>query len=171
MVESLKAKMAALDESSDSEELDPKAALAKMMAGLSTKPKTTGKATTGKASAPVAKSTAAPYVALNNNPHTLEEAWVKWNFDGQVRHRINNETLKGVATVVDRAKRKEAAGKTTDFRTDKLITYLTENAEAIFEPKRILHDRDWLKSFKEPDQFYEKYAKCTNGSHKWIKPG
>ena len=79
--------------------------------------------------------------------------------------------MKKKATIVDLKRRKEAMGKTTDFRTDKLITYMTENAEAIFEPKRILHSSDWLKSFKEPDQYYEKYAKNNNGSHKWISPG
>ena len=96
---------------------------------------------------------------------------MRWNFDGQVRHRIYDPELRKKATVVDRAKRKEAAGRTTDFRDDKLITYLTENAEEIFEPKRILSGGDWLKSFREPDQFYSKYAMSNNGSHKWISPG
>lgn len=47
---------------------------------------------------------------------------------------------------------------------------MTENAEDIFEPKRILTGGDWLKSYREPDQFFEKYANCNNGSHKWISP-
>ena len=49
-----------------------------------------------------------------------------------------------------------------------MITYMTENAEAIFEPKRILTNGDWLKSYREPDQFYTNYAKTNNGSITWF---
>ena len=78
--------------------------------------------------------------------------------------------MRDKATVVDLKRRKEAVGKVRDFPRDHLITYLTENAEAIFEPKRILTNGDWLKSYREPDQYYEKYANSNNGSHKWLQP-
>ena len=100
----------------------------------------------------------------------LEDSKVRWYFDGQVRHRLHSQFLRNKPTVVDLNRRKEAVGKVRDFPNDRLITYLTENAEAIFEPKRILTNGDWLKSYREPDQFFDKYANCNNGSHKWIDP-
>ena len=65
--------------------------------------------------------------------------------------------------------RKKAVGAVNDFPQDKVITYMTKNAEEIFEPKRILSDGDWLKTYREPDQRYE-YYKQGNGNIKWLAP-
>ena len=81
----------------------------------------------------------------------VDEAMVVWNFDGQVRHRIWDEEIRAGKTIVDLKRRREAVGKVTDFQQDHVITYLTEHAEEIFEPKRILTGGDWLKSYREPD--------------------
>jgi hypothetical protein len=44
---------------------------------------------------------------------------------------------------------------------------MTEKAETLFEPKRILTSGDWLVSHKEAKQSYDWYSK-GNGGHKWI---
>ena len=49
------------------------------------------------------------------------------------------------------------------------MTYMTKYAEEIFEPKRVLTNGDWLKSYREPDQRYE-YYKRGNGNIKWLSP-
>ena len=87
-----------------------------------------------------------------------------------MRHGLHTKALRDNNRVVDLKKRKDAARKINDFPKDHLITNLTENAEKIFEPKRIGTIGDWLKSYKEPDQFYKKYAGSMNNSFKWIRP-
>ena len=47
-------------------------------------------------------------------------------------------------------RRKDALGKKSDFEADDLLNSLALYAEEVFEPKRILTDKDWLKSYKEP---------------------
>ena len=42
-------------------------------------------------------------------------------------------------------------------------------AEQVFEPKRILSDGDWLKSYREPDQRFDFYRQ-GKGNIKWVKP-
>ena len=44
-----------------------------------------------------------------------DDAEVVWQFDGQVRHRLQSKALRDKNTVVDLKKRKEAVGKLTDF--------------------------------------------------------
>ena len=61
-------------------------------------------------------------------------------------------------------------GSERDFVDDRVCTYMTKYAEEIFEPKRILTDGDWLKTYREPDQRYE-YYKRGNGNIKWLKEG
>ena len=95
---------------------------------------------------------------------------VRWYFDGHIRHRLQSTALRNRDTVVDLKRRQDAVGTTRDYPEDTVVTYLTKHAEEIFEPKRILTNGDWLKSFREPDQFFSKYKNCNNGSHKWIEP-
>ena len=67
-------------------------------------------------------------------------ALVQWEFleDGMIRHRIQDKNLRGKKTVVDLKRRQDAIGAEGDFKNDRLLTFLCENAEKIFEPKRIL---------------------------------
>ena len=60
-------------------------------------------------------------------------------------------------------------GKESDFPSDPMAIYMTRYAEEIFEPKRVLTDGDWLKSYREPDQRFE-YYKNGNGNIKWVSP-
>ena len=60
-----------------------------------------------------------------------------------------------------------AVGDSKDFSSDKLLNYMTSNAETLFKPKKILADGDWLLSYKEGRQTYKWYAD-GNGGHKWI---
>ena len=65
-------------------------------------------------------------------------------------------------------KRRQAAlGDVTDFIKDKLLTYLTENAERIFIPKRIMTSNDWLATQRETDQTFKSYW-MSQGGIKWI---
>ena len=48
-----------------------------------------------------------------------------------------------------------------------MVTYMTKHAEEIFEPKRILTSGDWLKTQREPDQYYESY-KQGKMNIKWV---
>ena len=97
------------------------------------------------------------------------ESKLSWGLDGYVRQRLRDENDREQKPVADLKRRKEAGGKKTDFPNDGLITYLTKHAEEIFEPKRILTDDDWLKHYREPDQFFETYKKAR-GSIVWISP-
>ena len=66
------------------------------------------------------------------------------------------------------SKRRQAAlGDVTDFIKDKLLTYLTENAERIFIPKRIMTSNDWLATQRETDQTFKSYW-MSQGGIKWI---
>ena len=47
---------------------------------------------------------------------------------------------------------------------------MTKHAEQIFEPKRVITNGDWLKSFREPDQYFETYKNAKQGVI-WIGPG
>jgi archaemetzincin len=42
-----------------------------------------------------------------------------------------------------------ALGTSSDFPQDKLISYMAENAETLFEPKKIKDEGDWLLFHKE----------------------
>ena len=48
-----------------------------------------------------------------------------------------------------------------------MVTYMTKHTEDIFEPKRILHSGDWLKTQREPDQYYQSY-KEGKLNIKWV---
>lgn len=77
---------------------------------------------------------------------------------------MKHATIKPVMTKQQRAL---AVGSERDFVDDRVATYMTKYAEDIFEPKRILTDGDWLKSYREPDQRFE-YYKRGNGNIKWL---
>ena len=47
------------------------------------------------------------------------------------------------------------------------MTFLADNAESLFEPKKIKDSGDWLLSQKEGRQSYKWYAD-GNGGHKWL---
>ena len=72
-----------------------------------------------------------------------------------------------ITPVMSKEARNLAVGKIDDFPEDAMATYMTKYAEQIFEPKRILSDGDWLKSYREPDQRYEFY-KQGRGNIKWL---
>ena len=56
-----------------------------------------------------------------------------------------------IQPVMTKAQRQKAVGTVQDFPNDAMVTYMTKNAEEIFEPKRILSSGDWLKTQREPD--------------------
>ena len=58
-------------------------------------------------------------------------------------------------------------GTVQDFPHDAMVTYMTKHTEDIFEPKRILHSGDWLKTQREPDQYYQSY-KEGKLNIKWV---
>ena len=72
-----------------------------------------------------------------------------------------------IVPVVSEKQRLTAIGNVNEFRTDRVCTYMSKYAEQIFEPKRILTDGDWLKSYREPDQRFE-YYKQGKGNIKWL---
>ena len=74
-----------------------------------------------------------------------------------------------INTVMTKQARRLAVGTEADFPEDPMSKYITKYCEEIFEPKRILNDGDWLKSYREPDQRFEYYKK-GNGNIKWVSP-
>jgi len=56
-----------------------------------------------------------------------------------------------IVPVMNKEQRKGAIGDLLEFPQDVVNTYMTKYAEEIFEPKRILSNGDWLKSYREPD--------------------
>ena len=75
----------------------------------------------------------------------------EWVYDYGAKHQLVNKNLKQLKPYANLKRRQTALGEITDFIKDKLITYLTENAENIFVPKRILTSNDWLATQKETD--------------------
>ena len=73
-----------------------------------------------------------------------------------------------INTVVSYKMRSKAVGTTGDFPEDVMAIYLTQFAEEIFEPKRVLTDSDWLKKNREPDQRFEYYKKGQGSSVRWL---
>ena len=65
--------------------------------------------------------------------------------------QLRKEEHSHITPVVNKARRLAAVGTTQDFPNDPMLTYLTRNAERLFEPKRILTDGDWLVSHREGD--------------------
>ena len=45
----------------------------------------------------------------------LNDAKVRWCFDGQIRHRLHTDNLRAKATVVDLKRRQDAVGKVRDY--------------------------------------------------------
>ena len=82
------------------------------------------------------------------------------------RRMIENS---GIKTVMTKEQRLRAIGPKSDFPRDRVCTYMTQYAEEIFEPKRILSDSDWLKRYREGDQYFEHYQR-GNGNIKWLSP-
>ena len=78
------------------------------------------------------------------------EIKVVWDFEGHVKQRLIDDSDREKQPVVNIKRRKDALGKKSDFETDALLNSLALHADEIFEPKRILSDKDWLKSYKEP---------------------
>ena len=72
-----------------------------------------------------------------------------------------------ISTVMTKQARKLAIGNTKDFPEDAMCTYMSTYAEQIFEPKRILDDGDWLKTYREPDQRFD-YYRQGKGNIKWL---
>ena len=62
-----------------------------------------------------------------------------------------------INTVMTKQQRLKAVGTEQDFPEDPMATYFTRYCEEIFEPKRILSAGDWLKSYREPDQYFSAY--------------
>mmetsp|Transcript_18639 Transcript_18639/g.22041 ORF Transcript_18639/g.22041 Transcript_18639/m.22041 type:complete len:90 (-) Transcript_18639:952-1221(-) len=50
-----------------------------------------------------------------------------------------------------------------------MVAYFTKHAEEIFEPKRVLTDKDWLHKYREADQYFDSY-RLSNSSIRWISP-
>ena len=72
-----------------------------------------------------------------------------------------------IQPVMTKAQRLKAVGTVQDFPNDAMVTYMTKYSEEIFEPKRILSSGDWLKSQREPDQYYQSY-KEGKLNIKWV---
>ena len=72
-----------------------------------------------------------------------------------------------IVPVVTKQARKLAIGNVREFPSDPMVTYMSKHAEDIFEPKRVLTDGDWLKTYREPDQRFE-YYKQGKGNIKWL---
>ena len=72
-----------------------------------------------------------------------------------------------IQPVMTKAQRQKAVGTVQDFPNDAMVTYMTKYSEEIFEPKRILSSGDWLKSQREPDQYYQSY-KEGKLNIKWV---
>ena len=84
-------------------------------------------------------------------------------------HKERAERNKEIEPFTVKEKRLFALGERTDFEDDKMQTFMTINAEKIFEPKKIISGGDWLCSQREGFQSYS-YYKAGNGNIKWIKP-
>ena len=78
-----------------------------------------------------------------------------------------NKNLNRLKPYANLKRRQAALGEVTDFIKDKLITWMTENAETIFIPKRIITSNDWLATQKENDQTFKSYW-MSQGNIKWI---
>ena len=72
-----------------------------------------------------------------------------------------------IQPVMTKAQRLKAVGTVQDFPNDAMVTYMTKHTEEIFEPKRILSSGDWLKTQREPDQYYQSY-KEGKLNIKWV---
>ena len=64
---------------------------------------------------------------------------------------------KAIKPFKDTKYRVEAAGSPEDFKDDSLISYLTQNAEEIYNPKCIISRHDWLACQKENGQTFKRY--------------
>ena len=72
-----------------------------------------------------------------------------------------------IVPVMTKAQRLKAVGTEADFPEDVVTTYVTKYCEEIFEPKRVLTPGDWLKTTREPDQYFSNY-KAGKGNIKWV---
>ena len=96
-------------------------------------------------------------------PITVGKALSEWHKKRMLEHA----SIKPVQTKDQRIR---AIGPKTDFARDRVCTYMTQYAEEIFEPKRVLSEHDWLRRYREPDQRFEYYQR-GNGNIKWLSPG
>ena len=85
-------------------------------------------------------------------------------------HRDRAKRNEDIEAFTPEEKRIKAVGKDTDFPYDKMCIYMTQQAETLFEPKKIIGPSDWLVSQREGHQTFDWY-KAGNGNIKWIKPG
>ena len=75
-----------------------------------------------------------------------------------------------VKTYSTKEKRMKALGSERDFPKDAMMIYMTRHAEEIFEPKRVLHPGDWLKKYRNPDQFFDAYKRGYAWNIQWVSP-
>ena len=66
-------------------------------------------------------------------------------------HACRMDEHESIKPITTRKKRALAIGDELEFPDDQMMIYMSRHAEEIFEPKRILDEGDWLKSYREPD--------------------
>ena len=101
-------------------------------------------------------------VSVNRNEQSDDRALSEWHSERMEEHSE-------ISTVMTKQARKLAIGSINDFPEDAMCTYMSKYAEEIFEPKRILTNGDWLKSYREPDQRFD-YYRQGRGNIKWLSP-
>lgn len=92
-------------------------------------------------------------------PHMMLSDWHK---------KRASDNAKITKTVVSLEDRQKAVGSIDDFPNDAMTMFLSQNAEQIFEPKKITYCGDWLASQSESHQYYSQYKnakKVVNWFH------
>ena len=103
---------------------------------------------------------ALPNTTKSTESNKVGKALSAWHKKKMIEHA-------SIVPVMKQEQRLKAVGTENDFPEDAVTTYITRHAEEIFEPKRILTNNDWLKSYREPDQYFSNY-KAGKGNIKWV---